>query len=132
MPLGASSRAALCAIARSPALAAAKATKPSRPRTDAVAPVNRIEPRPRHARRFAPGEEAREAGHLPDFCENPGSRLEQAEADIGADVKHHHFERPDPRFYVVEQRDHVGFGACVDSKSMRDAALSADLVSQRF
>ena len=37
----------LCAVARSPALAAAKAAKPAPPRRLAVAPVNRMVPRPR-------------------------------------------------------------------------------------
>ena len=47
MPCGPSSRAMLCASARSACLAPAKAAKPSPPRTLAVAPVNRMVPRPR-------------------------------------------------------------------------------------
>lgn len=37
---------------------------------------------------FAPGEEAREAGHLPDLGKNPGRRLDQI---AGADDETHAF-----------------------------------------
>ena len=47
MPCGPSSRAMLCASARSACLAPAKAAKPAEPRRLAVAPVKTIVPRPR-------------------------------------------------------------------------------------
>ena len=47
MPCGPSSRAMLCASARSACLAPAKAAKPAEPRTLAVAPVKMIVPWPR-------------------------------------------------------------------------------------
>jgi hypothetical protein len=46
MPCGPTSRAMLCATARSPNLAAAKAANAGPPRTDAVAPVKMIVPFP--------------------------------------------------------------------------------------
>ena len=46
MPCGPNSRAMLCATARSPNLAAAKAANAGPPRTDAVAPVKMIVPFP--------------------------------------------------------------------------------------
>src|SRR5579864_6338554 len=88
--------------------------------------------RAHHARRFAPGEEAGEAGHLPHLGENSSRRLDQTEAHIGADVEDHDFESPDARFDVVEQGDHVGLDACIDAEGVRGAALSADFAGQRL
>ena len=53
MPRGPSSRAMLCASARSACLAPAKAANPAEPRRPAVAPVNRMVPRPRATCRLA-------------------------------------------------------------------------------
>ena len=53
MPRGPSSRAMLCASARSACLAPAKAANPAAPRVPAVAPVNKIVPRPRSTWRLA-------------------------------------------------------------------------------
>ena len=50
---GPSSRAIACAIMRSPAFAAAKCAKPGLPRSDPLAPVKRIVPRPTGASRRA-------------------------------------------------------------------------------
>src|SRR5258707_379731 len=89
-------------------------------------------PRYHHPRRLARGEEACETGHFPDLGKDPRRRLDEAETDIGADVEHHYFEGPDPRFDVIEQRRHVGFDAGVDAEGVRDATLPSDVAGQRL
>ena len=62
----------------------------------AVAPVKKIDApaaRQHQARRFAAGEEAGVAGHLPDLAEHALGGLQQREIDIGADVEDADLER---------------------------------------
>ena len=135
MPCGPSSRAMLCASARSACLEPAKAAKPAAPRWLAVAPVNRMVPRPRGSitrAALAPHQEAGQRAHLPHLAVHALGGLGDAEAHVGADVEHHHVDRRDLLLDVLEQRGHLLLVARVRAEGVHHAAVGADLLHQRL
>ena len=135
MFFGPSSRAMLWASARSPCFAPAKAEKPAPPRSDAVAPVKRIVPRPRGSidlRGLAAGQEAREAGHLPDLRVDARGGLDDAEADVAADVEDGDLDRADVALDPLEQRDDLLLPAGVGPERERAAARGLDRRDERL
>ena len=96
MPLGPSSRASVWASCRRAALAPAKAEKPAPPRIEAVAPVNRIVPRPRGPMTRAasrPVKKPARAAISQTLVIDPRRGVGDVEPDVGADVEHHDLQR---------------------------------------
>ena len=116
-------------MARSPALAAAKAAYPEPPRRLAVAPVNRIVPLSagQHvARGFAASHETSEAGELPDTLEQRAGGFERARLGVGAGVEQAYLERADIALDGFEQRDDSALVAGVGAERLRPTASCDD------
>ena len=81
---------------------------------------------------LAAHQEAAERAHLPDLAVDPLGRLDQREADVGADVEHRDLDRRDLALDVCDQGLHVDFLARVGGEAVRLAALAADRRDQRL
>src|SRR3954465_914631 len=113
MPFGPSSRAMLCAMNRSPPLAAANAAKFGLPRRLPEAPVKRMVPRPRASmRRAARGALAPDALEILE-CD-PGERAD----DSRRGYERHHLDRAERSFYPLVEGDDLGFTRQIGGKRL--------------
>jgi len=79
---------------------------------------------------LAAGEEAGEAGHLPDLVILLGGGFADIELDIGADVEDDDAQRPDLLLDLFEQGDDLILLACIAAEGVSGAAGGADLFDE--
>src|SRR5207253_7702605 len=114
----------------------AKAAKLAEPRMPAVAPVNRIVPRPRAtilratSRSFKKPEKHAISQILKYLRLAPGL-FEDAARHIGAEVEHEHLDGTDLRLDLLDECDNFFFLAGIGTKAVGLAILVADLFEQR-
>src|SRR5690606_35940517 len=119
MPLGPSSLAMLWARARRANLAPAKALQPLPPRREAVAPATMMVPRP-------------QGGHFPDLAIDPLGGFGNAEAHVGADIEHRHFDGAYVPLDMLEQLDHGLLAPCIAAEGVGSTTFVLDSRHQRF
>ena len=129
IPFGPNSRARLCAVARSPALAAAKAAKPAPPRRLAVAPVNRMAPRPRSSMWRAASRPVTNPAKQAS-CQTRWNRVPVVSNAAGTEgrpgVEQAGLERADIALDGFEQGDDSSLVAGVSAERLRSAAGGDD------
>src|SRR5690606_28229365 len=78
------------------------------------------------------GEEAGEAGHLPDLEVLARGFLEDAARHIGTDIEHKGFDRADITLDGLDQRRHFILLSRIGTKTVGLATGSTDFVQQRL
>jgi hypothetical protein len=133
MPFGPSSRAMLCAIARAPNFAAAKAANCAPPLSEAVAPVNRIVPAPRgdHVpRRFAPEHECAKTGQPPDLFEHIPGDFQHRLAMIRAGIEDCRGQDAVAVNRMLKRRDHPFLITDISGEAHGDPALATNRIGE--
>src|SRR5690554_1509701 len=82
--------------------------------------------------RLAPGQEAGQGGHFPDLAIDPLGGFGNAEAHVGADIEHCHFDGAYVPLDMLEQLDHGLLAPCIAAEGVGSTTFVLDSRHQRF